>query len=172
MGLINMTDIIDPLFQFCCFTITEIGHLFSLSYEAINVIAFCYVEPIFTGIMVIFAILALFSVLVSRIGKIIFWIVCGCVIILLMYGAIKAFNDIVVYQNDLSRFLSVVSIKETNPLVIKQFNGGVNWLYELSNIFNTSYEMVNLIVYVFGMPTISLFSFIIIVIKGRAARKN
>ena len=66
-----MSGIIDAIFGFCCFLITEIGLLFGLSYEAINVIAFCYVEPIFTGIMVLLAILALCRVPVRIIGTII-----------------------------------------------------------------------------------------------------
>ena len=38
---------------------TGLGNLFHVSYMTINVIMFCYVEPIFTGIMIALAVMSL-----------------------------------------------------------------------------------------------------------------
>jgi len=87
-----MSGIIDAIFGFCCFLITEIGLLFGLSYEAINVIVF-YVEPIFTGIMVLLAILALCRLPVRIIGTFIFWSVVGMAAIIFAVGAVLVIRE-------------------------------------------------------------------------------
>ena len=125
---------IQAIFGFCCFLIAEIGILFGLSYYAINVIAFCYVEPIFTGCMLLFAILSLCKVIIK---------------------------DCYTYQNNLELLRQHLLIKETDPFIINKFNDTMFWLQDIGYQHNVSYELVNLIVYVIAMPVLCIVSYII-----------
>lgn len=157
-----MNELIDNVFGFCCLTITEIGRIFGLSYEAINVISFCYVEPIFTGTMLLLAILSCLGFPVRKMGTFFFYSVVGCVTTLLLLGALNAIKDAMIYQNNLSRLWNDVSGGETNQTIIDKFNDTVNWLNNASHTLHVSYEMINLIVYVFSMPFISLICYIFV----------
>lgn len=157
-----MNGIIDAIFGFCCFLITEIGLLFGLSYEAINVIAFCYVEPIFTGLMLILALLALCRVQVKKLGSILFWSVVGCTVILLAVGTVMVMKDGFDYSTPIDQQIRMVSVKETNTIIVGQYNGAIQWLQTTAGNLNTTYLMINIVLYVIALPLLSLLSYIVI----------
>ena len=156
-----MSGIIQIIFGFCCLLIAEIGNLFGLSYYAINVIAFCYVEPIFTGCMLLFAILSLCKVPIRKVGIIFFWLVVGSIIVLFIIGTICIIRDCSIYQ-DLESLRQHLFIRETNPFIINKFNDTMVWLENIGYQHNVSYELVNLIVYVITMPVVCIASYIVI----------
>lgn len=158
-----MSGIIDAIFGFCCFLITEIGLMFGLSYEAINVIAFCYVEPIFTGIMVLLAILALCKVPVKKLSTWFFWIVVGCVIAIMIAGIVCVIMDSSVFRGSPESLKShLTSIKETSLPMLSKFHDAVSWLKDIAHKYGTTYELVNVLLYVVGMPIICMVSYIVI----------
>ena len=61
-------DIIGGLFAICVGIMIGVGNLLHVSYDTINVVMFCFVEPIFTGLMIVLAILALCKAPVSKLG--------------------------------------------------------------------------------------------------------
>lgn len=157
-----MSGIIDAIFGFCCFLITEIGILFGLSYEAINVIAFCYVEPIFIGLMLILALLALCRVPVRKVGSILFWSVVGCTIVLLAVGTVLVIKESFDYSSSIEQQIRMVSIKETNPIIVGQYNNAIKWLQMTAAQLNTTYHVINIVLYVIALPLLSLLSYILI----------
>lgn len=166
-----MSGIIEAIFGACCFLITEIGLLFGLSYEAINVIAFCYVEPIFTGIMVILAILAICKVPVKKLGTWFFWIVVGCVIALMIAGTVCIIKDCYVFRDSpesLRAHLS--SISETSLPIIAQFKDTSWWLGDTALKCGISYELLNILLYVVAMPILCIISYIIIRCQKRPVK--
>ena len=160
-----MSGIIDAIFGFCCFLITEMGLLFGLSYEAINVIAFCYVEPIFTGIMVILAILALCRVPVRIIGTVIFWSVVGIAAILFAVGTVLVIREGFDYSSSIEQQIRMLSVKEANPTIIDHYNSTILWLRTTAVNLHTTYHVINIVLYVIALPILSLFSYIIIRVR-------
>lgn len=160
-----MSGIIDAIFGFCCFLITEIGLLFGLSYEAINVIAFCYVEPIFTGIMVLLAILALCRVPVRIIGTVIFWSVVGIAAILFAVGTVLVIREGFDYSSSIEQQIRMLSVKEANPTIIDHYNSTILWLRTTAVNLHTTYHVINIVLYVIALPILSLFSYIIIHVR-------
>ncbi len=158
-----MSGIIEAIFAFCCFLMTEIGILVRLSYEAINVIVFCYVEPIFTGIMVLLAILALCRVPVKKFGAWFFWIIVGCAIVIMIAGIVCVIKDYYVFNdNPESLKAHLKSIKETSLPMLSKFQNAVSWLKDIAHKYGTTYELVNILLYVVGMPIICIVSYTII----------
>lgn len=160
-----MSGIIDAIFGFCCFLITEMGLLFGLSYEAINVIAFCYVEPIFTGIMVLLAILALCRVPVRIIGTVIFWSVVGIAAILFAVGTVLVIREGFDYSSSIEQQIRMLSVKEANPTIIDHYNSTILWLRTTAVNLHTTYPVINIVLYVIALPILSLFSYIIIRVR-------
>ena len=160
-----MSGIIEAIFAFCCFLMTEIGILFRLSYEAINVIVFCYVEPIFTGIMVLLAILALCRVPVRIIGTVIFWSVVGIAAILFAVGTVLIIREGFDYSSSIEQQIRMLSVKEANPTIIDHYNSTILWLRTTAVNLHTTYHVINIVLYVIALPILSLFSYIIIRVR-------
>jgi len=160
-----MSGIIDAVFGFCCFLITEIGLLFGLSYEAINVIAFCYVEPIFAGIMVLLALLALCRVPVRIISTVIFWSVVGAAAILFAVGTVLVIREGFDYSSSIEQQIRMLSVKETNPIIIDQYNSAILWLRTTADKLHTTYHVINIVLYIIALPLLSLSSYIIIRVR-------
>lgn len=160
-----MSGIIEAIFAFCCFLMTEIGILFRLSYEAINVIVFCYVEPIFTGIMVLLAILALCRVPVRIIGTVIFWSVVGIAAILFAVGTVLVIREGFDYSSSIGQQIRMLSVKEANPTIIDHYNSTILWLRTTAVNLHTTYHVINIVLYVIALPILSLFSYIIIRVR-------
>lgn len=160
-----MSGIIEAIFAFCCFLMTEIGILFRLSYEAINVIVFCYVEPIFTGIMVLLAILALCRVPVRIIGTVIFWSVVGIAAILFAVGTVLVIREGFDYSSSIEQQIRMLSVKEANPTIIDHYNSTILWLRATAVNLHTTYHVINIVLYVIALPILSLFSYIIIRVR-------
>ena len=137
--------------------------MFGLSYEAINVIAFCYVEPIFTGLMVILAILALCRVPVKKFGAWFFGIIVVCAIVIMIAGIVCVIKDCYVFNgNPESLKAHLKSIKETSLPMLSKFQNAVSWLKDIAHKYGTTYELVNILLYVVGMPIICIVSYTII----------
>lgn len=160
-----MSGIIEAIFAFCCFLMTKIGILFRLSYEAINVIVFCYFEPIFTGIMVLLAILALCRVPVRIIGTVIFWSVVGIAAILFAVGTVLVIREGFDYSSSIEQQIRMLSVKEANPTIIDHYNSTILWLRTTAVNLHTTYHVINIVLYVIALPILSLFSYIIIRVR-------
>lgn len=139
--------------------------MFGLSYEAINVIAFCYVEPIFTGLMVILAILALCRVPVRIRGTVIFWSVVGIAAILFAVGTVLVIREGFDYSSSVEQQIRLVSVKEANPTIIDHYNSTILWLRTTAVNLHTTYHVINIVLYVIALPILSLFSYIIIRVR-------
>lgn len=53
-------SIIDIIFAACCGTMYGMADMFGRTYEYVNVVLFCYVEPVLTVLMILGALYALF----------------------------------------------------------------------------------------------------------------
>ena len=148
-----MQGLIEKLFAFCCATMKEMGGLFHMSYQKINVILFCYVEPI----LFFFSMLALLYVLfripgyvvAGKVSLWIMWVVIGIVVVLLGVSATR----VLTHMNDASQYFSqAYNDIEPSYQMNRMFNGTVDWLNKAADIFHTTYETVNIWVYILIMP--------------------
>lgn len=157
-------EFIDYLFVFCCSTMMEMGNLLHMSYEKINVLLFCYVEPI----LFLTSILGLLYVIIrlpgyGTIGRIFLWMglfVIAIVAVLLVVSAINVFHHI----GNLSSYYDLIhNSKESAAYISAAFNGTVKWLDKVAEVFHTTYETVNVWVYIILMPIGILFSIVKII---------
>ncbi len=80
-----MEHIVSILFYVCVGLMTGLGNLFHVSYMTINVIMFCYVEPIFTVIMITLAVMSLCGLPVNM-GGIWFFRIAVALVVILLFG--------------------------------------------------------------------------------------
>lgn len=154
---------LESTFNFCCATIAELGNILDMSYQKVNVILFCYVEPI----LFLVGFLTLIYVLLripghSSVGKIIYWLIWTVIIaVVLTIGsaAIHLWLNAHSFQwNPANLYESL----EPSATVNYVYNEAVKWLYKCAEFFHTSYEMVNIWVYIIIMPIGILCSLIIL----------
>ena len=144
----------DDIFAFCCGIMTGLGDLLHLNYMTVNVILFCYIEPIFTGLMLLLAFLSKYEFPIRKPGIWFFWIVVGVVGLLLFLGGINYYVQGgsvpgMGYYNHIDQL--------TEPL----FHMAVCWLEDTAVRVGTSYEAVNLILFVLFIPGICIVSYIV-----------
>ena len=153
-----MNEFIEGFFALCCLVINGIGELFNFSYEAINVYAFCYVEPIFTASMLLFVVLSIFLP-IQKIGIWFFRIIVCFVGIFLIIGLGYAIRDVVNVLSNNSDIYSIINTTENDPYIMLKFDHTVDWLSKYAQRYNISYYAINLIVYVIIMPLVCIFSY-------------
>lgn len=144
---------------------TGLGNLFHVSYMTINVVMFCYVEPIFTGIMIVLAILS-FCGLPTNMGGIWFFrIVVALVVVLLLAGGFYFFGQGIATDYGLYHKPYLHMPYETSAHVAVLFDQTVDWLKITAEKFGTTYQIINLIVYVLAMPALCIASYVVLKIK-------
>ena len=149
-----------------------LGNMFGLSYQTINVILFCFVEPIFTGIMFILAIMSLYTIPVKKVGIWFFRIVVVSVILLLLLGGFYFVFQGITYYNGYTSEPFINSYVPHSAYVDKLFDGTVDWLEDLGNKTGLSYYVINIIVYIMFMPAFSIGSYIVLRLTGKRLDAN
>ena len=91
-----MSIIIDVVFAACCGTMYCMADIFGRTYEYVNVVMFCYVEPVLTVLMILGALYALFRLPKARhVAKAFMWlgiVVSALTGVLLIVSAIHAWG--------------------------------------------------------------------------------
>lgn len=147
---------------------TGLGNLFHVSYMTINVIMFCYVEPIFTGIMIALAVMSLCGLPVNMGGIWFFRIVVALVVFLLLAGGFYFVGQGIATDYGLYNEPYLHMPYETSVHSANLFNQAVAWLNETATNFGTTYQIINLVVYVLAMPALCIASYVILRIKHSA----
>lgn len=156
-----MSRIVLLIFAICVGLMTGLGNMLQVSYKTINVILFCYVEPIFTVLMVILAILALCNVPVQRLGIWTFRVVVAVVILFLLAGGVYFVFQVIATEYGLYNEPYLHMPYPTSSHVANLFDKTVDWLKVSAGKLGTTYEAINIIVYVLVMPVLSLASYVI-----------
>lgn len=144
---------------------TGLGNLFHVSYMTINVIMFCYVEPIFTGIMITLAVMSLCGLPVNMGGIWFFRIVVILVVILLLAGGFYIVGQGIATEYGLYNEPYLQMPYETSAHTANLFNQSVAWLNKTATNFGTTYQIINLVVYVLAMPALCIASYVVLRIK-------
>lgn len=163
-----MEHFVSLLFYVCVGLMTGLGNLFHVSYMTINVIMFCYVEPIFTGIMIALAVMSLCGLPVNMGGIWFFRIVVALVVILLLAGGFYFVGQGIATDYGLYNEPYLHMPYKTSAHSANLFNQAVAWLNETATNFGTTYQIINLVVYVLTMPALCIASYVILRIKHSA----
>lgn len=132
---------------------TGLGDLLHLNYMTANVIIFCYIEPIFTGLMLLLVFLSKYKLQVKKPGIWFFWIVAGVVGLLLFLGGIN-------YYVQGGSVPGKGYYNYIDQLAEPLFHKAVYRLEDMAAKMGTTYEAINLILFVLFMPTISIVSYL------------
>ena len=140
---------------------TGLGNMLHVSYKTINVVLFCYVEPIFTALMIILAILSLCKVPVHGLGIWAFRVVVAVVILLLMAGGVYFVFQVMASEYGLYSEPYLHMQYPTTSHMADLFDGTVDWLKVTAGKRGITYEAINIVLYVLVMPIFSLASYVI-----------
>ena len=157
---------LELLFHFCCCLMQGVGNLFGLSYQTVNVILFCYIEPIFTGLMIILAVMSVCKLPLNTFGIWLFRIVVASVILLLLIGGFYFVFQGMMYYTGYSDQPFIDFYVPHSTHVDKLFNGTVDWLENLGDKTGLGYRAVNILVYIVLMPALCIASYIILRVRG------
>lgn len=138
---------------------TGLGNMLHVSYKTVNVILFCYVEPIFTVVMVILAILALCKEPVHRLGIWTFRVIAAVVILLLMAGGVYFVFQVIATEYGFYNEPYLHMPYPTSAHMAHLFDSTVDWLKVTAGNLGTTYEAINIIIYVLVMPVLSMASY-------------
>ena len=163
---------LELLFLFCCGLMQGLGNLFGLSYQTVNVILFCYVEPIFTGLMIILAIMSLCKLPVNTAGKWLFRIVVITVILLLLLGGFFFVFQGIMYCTGYSEQPFINLYVPHSAHVDNLYDGTVDCLEKLGKKTGLGYCAINIIVYVVFMPALCIGSFIMLRVRGESQSRS
>lgn len=144
---------------------TGLGNLFHVSYMTINVILFCYVEPIFSGIMIALAIMSLCGLRAEVGGIRFFRIVVALVVVLLLAGGFYFVGQGIATEYGLYQEPYLHMPYETSAHAAKLFDQTVDWLKITAEKFGTTYQIINLVIYVLTMPVLCIASYVVLRIK-------
>ena len=151
-------SIIDGIFAACCGTMYGMADLFGRTYEYVNVVLFCYVEPVLTVLMILGAMYALFRLPKARhVAKAFMWL--GIVVsvltgVLLIVSAIHAWGmvDMLnITQEEINAVQTSIMTPDPDPVIHDLFQRTMHWLMDTSK-GNVGYNAINLLIYVLLMP--------------------
>ena len=141
--------------------------LFGRTYEYVNVVLFCYVEPVLTVLMILSAMYALFRLPKSKhVAKGFVWIGIGVSAltgILLIVSAIHAWGMVDMHsisQSEINAVQASILTPDPDPVIHDLFQKTMHWLMDTSK-GNVGYNAINLLIYVLLMPSAILSSIII-----------
>ena len=159
-----MNNIIDGIFAACCGIMCGMADMFDRTYEYVNVVLFCYVEPVLTALMILGALYALFRLPKSKqVAKAFMWL--GIVVsvltgVLLIVSAIHVWGmvDILnITQAEVNAVQASIMTPDPDPVVHDLFQKTMHWLMETSK-GNMGYNAINLLIYVLLMPVLIITS--------------
>lgn len=168
-------SIIDGIFAACCGTMYGMADLFGRTYEYVNVVLFCYVEPVLTVLMILGAMYALFRLPKARhVAKAFMWL--GIVVsvltgVLLIVSAIHAWGmvDMLnITQEEINAVQTSIMTPDPDPVIHDLFQRTMHWLMDTSK-GNMGYNAINLLIYVLLMPVLIITS---ICVCYKASKKH
>ena len=157
-------SIIDGIFAACCGTMYGMADMFGRTYEYVNVLLFCYVEPVLTVLMILGAMYALFRLPKARhVAKAFMWL--GIVVsvltgVLLIVSAIHAWGmvDMLnITQEEINAVQTSIMTPDPDPVIHDLFQRSMHWLMDTSK-GNVGYNAINLLIYVLLMPVLIITS--------------
>ena len=157
-------SIIDIIFAACCGTMYGMADMFGRTYEYVNVLLFCYVEPVLTVLMILGAMYALFRLPKARhVAKAFMWL--GIVVsvltgVLLIVSAIHAWGmvDMLnITQEEINAVQISIMTPDPDPVIHDLFQKTMHWLMDTSK-GNVGYNAINLLIYVLLMPVLIITS--------------
>ena len=138
--------------------------LFGRTYEYVNVVLFCYVEPVLTVLMILGAMYALFRLPKARhVAKAFMWL--GIVVsvltgVLLIVSAIHAWGmvDMLnITQEEINAVQTSIMTPDPDPVIHDLFQRTMHWLMDPSK-GTMGYNAINLLIYVLLMPVLIITS--------------
>lgn len=166
--------VIDAVFAACCGMMYGMADMFGRTYEYVNVVLFCYVEPLLTVLMILGALYALFRLpKFKAVAETCMWLGVAVAVltgVLLMVSAIHAWGmvDIMnITQAEINAVQASILKPDPDPAIHELFQKTMHWLMDTSR-GNMGYNALNLLIYVLLMPVLIVAS---IFICRRAARK-
>ena len=157
-------SIIDKIFAACCGIMYGMADMFGRTYEYVNVVLFCYVEPVLTAVMILGALYALFRLPKAKhVAKAFMWI--GIVVsaltgVLLIVSAIHAWSMVDMHnitQAEINAVQASIMTPDPDPVLHDLFQKTMHWLMDTSK-GNMSYNAINLLIYVLLMPVLIIAS--------------
>ena len=129
------------------------GDMFHISYQRINVILFCYVEPILFALSIISLLYVLFGspgyMIVGKVALIIMGVVIAIVALILLLSLVK----LLFHFKDVHEGVILINYgDEPSSKMRGMFDGTVDWLMKLAAWFHTTYATINIWVYIIFMP--------------------
>lgn len=155
---------IDIIFAACCGIMYGMADMFGRTYEYVNVVLFCYVEPVLTALMILGALYALFRLPKAKhVAKAFMGI--GIVVsaltgVLLIVSAIHAWGmvDILnITQAEIDAVQASIMTPDPDPAIHDLFQKTMHWLMDTSK-GNMGYNAINLLIYVLLMPVLIIAS--------------
>ena len=157
-------SIIDGIFAACCGTMYGMADMFGRTYEYVNVLLFCYVEPVLTVLMILGAMYALFRLpkakhvvnAFMRLGI----VVSALTGILLIVSAIHAWGMVDMHsisQAEINAIQASILTPDPDPVIHDLFQRTMHWLMDTSK-GNVGYNAINLLIYVLLMPVLIISS--------------
>ena len=134
------------------------------TYEYVNVVMFCYVEPVLTVLMILGALYALFRLPKAKhVAKTFMWmgiVVSALTGVLLIVSAIHAWGmgDMQnITQAEIDAVQASIMTPDPNPVIHDLFQKTMHWLMDTSK-GNVGYNAINLLIYVLLMPVLIITS--------------
>lgn len=157
-------SIIDKVFAACCGIMYGMADMFGRTYEYLNVVLFCYVEPVLTALMILGALYAWFRLPKAKhVAKAFMWI--GIVVsaltgVLLIVSAIHARGMVDMHnitQAEINAVQASIMTPDPDPFIHDMFQKTMHWLMDTSK-GNMGYNALNLLIYVLLMPVLIIAS--------------
>lgn len=152
------------IFAACCGTMYSMADIFGRTYEYVNVVLFCYVEPVLTVLMLLGALYALIRLPKARhVAKAFMWlgiVVSALTGVLLIVSAIHAWGmvDMLnITQEEINAVQTSIMTPDPDPVIHDLFQRSMHWLMDTSK-GNIGYNAINLLVYVLLMPVLIIIS--------------
>lgn len=158
------TSIIDMVFAACCGIMYGMADMFGRTYEYVNVVLFCYVEPVLTVLMILGALYALFRLPKAKhVAKTFMWmgiVVSALTGVLLIVSAIHAWGMVAmqnITQAEIDAVQASIMTPDPDPVIHDLFQKTMHWLMDTSK-GNVGYNAINLLIYVLLMPVLIITS--------------
>ena len=134
------------------------------TYEYVNVVLFCYVEPVLTVLMILGALYALFRLPKAKHEANAFmWtgiVVSALTGVLLIVSAIHAWGMVAmqnITQAEIDAVQASIMTPDPDPVIHDLFQKTMHWLMDTSK-GNVGYNAINLLIYVLLMPILIITS--------------
>ena len=159
-----LRTLIDKIFAACCGTMYGMADMFGRTYEYVNVVLFCYVEPVLTVLMILGALYALFRLPKAKhVAKTFMWmgiVVSALTGVLLIVSAIHAWGMVAmqnITQAEIDAVQASIMTPDPDPVIHDLFQKTMHWLMDTSK-GNVGYNAINLLIYVLLMPILIITS--------------